>query len=99
MVYKGGQRDDFEQIDYYFGPDGFGNYAYDYEKKVGDIGTKHLHQDPAKKFLIEQVSQYPNEVTIICVGALTNITQVLSEQPDFKDNVRDFLLMGGTHQG
>ena len=40
---------------------------------------------------------YPNEVTIICVGALTNIQLALQSNPEFKDNVRDFLLMGGTH--
>eukprot|EP00347_Sterkiella_histriomuscorum_P021139 403335108 len=99
MVYKGGQRDDFEQIDYYFGPDGFGNFAYTFEKQNGEIGTKHLHQDSAQKFLIESVQQYPNEITIICVGALTNITRAIAEYPNFKSQIRDIVQMGGTHQG
>ena len=43
MVYKGGQRDDFEYTDFYFGPDGFGNFSNNYEKEFGNIGTKHLH--------------------------------------------------------
>eukprot|EP00347_Sterkiella_histriomuscorum_P016855 403351592 len=99
LVYKGGQRDDFEQIDYYFGPDGFGNFASTFEKQNGEIGTKHLHQDSAQKFLIESVQQNPNEITIICVGALTNITRAIAEYPNFKSQIRDIVQMGGTHQG
>ena len=76
-VYKGGQREDFEHVDFYFGPDGFGNFANEYEATQGPIGDKHLHPtDSASKFMIDTVNRFPNEVTIICVGALTNILEV-----------------------
>ncbi|MGX7203585.1 nucleoside hydrolase [Enterococcus pingfangensis] len=47
-------------------------------------------------FLVEQVNQFPNEVTVLATGALTNLFAAQKIDPDFFEKVQEVVLMGGT---
>jgi purine nucleosidase len=50
----------------------------------------------AVDFLIDSVSAMPGEITLIAVGPLTNIALAVRRYPALVDEVRDFVIMGGS---
>ncbi|CDW85680.1 inosine-uridine nucleoside n-ribohydrolase [Stylonychia lemnae] len=98
-IFKGYQKDDFQHTDFYYGPDGFGGHAHEYEENLGPIKDQHLGQENAIQFVIKAVNQYPKEITLISIGALTNIIKIHQEYPELPDMLRDVVLMGGNHKG
>ena len=48
------------------------------------------------EFLAEQVNCYPNEVTILATGALTNLAEAKRIDPLFFEKVKEIIVMGGT---
>lgn len=48
------------------------------------------------EFLAEQVNCYPNEVTILATGALTNLAEAKKLDPLFFEKVKEIIVMGGT---
>lgn len=48
------------------------------------------------QFLVKQVNCYPNEVTIIATGALSNLFEAQKIDPNFFEKVQEIVLMGGT---
>lgn len=49
----------------------------------------------AWEFMIEQVHRYPGEVTIMAIGAATNVAHAIQEDPTFADNAAGIIYMGG----
>ncbi|XP_046403864.1 uncharacterized protein C1683.06c-like [Ischnura elegans] len=45
------------------------------------------------------VSENPGQVTLICVGPLTNIALAVKTYPDFVDKVKEIYIMGGNSSG
>ena len=72
-----------DRIDYQFG------WAEDFES-YKPIAT------PAVRFLADTIRRYPNEVTIIAVGPLHNIGDLLREHPDVVPLVKRVVLMSGS---
>jgi purine nucleosidase len=70
------------------GEDGIGNTL------TGEPKRKAM-EDHAAKFIIEQIRQRPGEVTVICVGALTNLVQALLMDPGIARLVDRVVIMGG----
>ncbi|XP_012262666.2 inosine-uridine preferring nucleoside hydrolase-like isoform X2 [Athalia rosae] len=97
-VYKGahsplltpanGKSDDAGHV---HGSDGFGDV---FEDKP-DISN--LQKEHAVHALYKTVCENPGEVSIICLGPLTNIALAIKLYPDFINNVKDFYVMGGNH--
>lgn len=56
--------------------------------------TKPLNTT-AVEFMAEQIKKYPNEVTIIALGPLTNIALLVREHPEVVPLVKEILYMGG----
>ncbi|CAK9816829.1 Pyrimidine-specific ribonucleoside hydrolase RihA [Anthophora plagiata] len=81
--------------DQYHGADGFGDV---YDTK---IDTSQLQKEHAVCALNKIVSEYPDEVTVLCLGPLTNIALAIKMYPEFVKNVKSFYIMGGntTAQG
>ena len=48
------------------------------------------------EFLVQQINRFPNQVTIIATGALTNLYEAYQIDPEFFMKVREIVLMGGT---
>lgn len=45
------------------------------------------------------VFQYPNKVTLLCLGPLTNIALAIKTFPEIKENIKEAFMMGGSFRG
>lgn len=70
------------------GPHGLG----DLEFRVADF---HSVRDSAK-VMIDAVRNYPNEVTLLTLGPLTNVELACERAPDFLDLLKGLVCLGGT---
>ena len=52
-------------------------------------------------FLIEKITSAPGEITLVCIGPLTNVAVALRKEPRIVRDVKEVLIMGGAirHQG
>ena len=64
------------------------------EPEYGYPTTKAQEQS-AWDFMIEQVHKYPGEVTIMAVGAATNVATALKKDPEFVRDAAGIIYMGG----
>lgn len=58
-------------------------------------GNQQIEKNKAAQFLVDSVNQSPNEVTILAIGALTNLAQAALIDPTFFSKVKEIVLMGG----
>ncbi|KAL5273399.1 hypothetical protein ACFFRR_000251 [Megaselia abdita] len=78
----------------YYGCDGFGDLEYE-----NPVDTTPLQKDHAVNALHEFTSKYPNQVSLIFIGPLTNYAICSTMYPDFNKNVKDIYAMGGNWRG
>lgn len=78
----------------YFGNDGFGDFEFDKQLTAKINRTKH-----ASLAIIDLVKQYPGEVTIVCLGPVTNIATAIILEPNFLKYVKNIFIMGGSVNG
>ena len=52
-------------------------------------------------FLIEKIMSNPGEMTLVCIGPLTNIALAIRQEPRIVENVKEVFIMGGAirHEG
>lgn len=53
-------------------------------------------KEPAVEFLYKQLQANPGQLTLVAVGPLSNIAQLLTEHPDCKPWIKRLVLMGGS---
>ncbi len=70
------------------GEDGLGN-VLDFEPAAS------AETQSAVDFIIEQVKELPNEVTIIAVGPLTNLALAIQKAPKIIGQISEVVIMGG----
>ncbi|MEP7026123.1 MAG: nucleoside hydrolase [Actinomycetota bacterium] len=58
--------------------------------------TREAHSGHAVDYLIDEISSAPGEITLVAVGPLTNIALAVRRYPALVDQVRDFVIMGGS---
>ncbi len=51
----------------------------------------------AADLLIELVNDLPGKISIVAIGAMTNLAEAIKRSPDFARNVKEVLLMGGEY--
>lgn len=56
---------------------------------------KEAESQAAWDFMIEQVHKYPGEVTIMAIGAATNVAHAIQNDPDFVKDAAGIVYMGG----
>ncbi len=69
------------------GSDGLGNANF----PVASLHNMH----PAEKVICDEVRAAPNEVTIICLGPLTNISRAMHRDPDLLSLLGGLIICGG----
>lgn len=42
---------------------------------------------------------HPHEISLICIGPLTNIALAIKVYPEIKDKIKEVFIMGGNHRG
>ena len=59
------------------------------------------HQHPSEKVIAELIRLYPGEITVVCLGPLTNVARVLQREPGLAQDFGRILISGGavTHPG
>ena len=73
------------------GPDGLGGI---------DLPRARLHGGHvSEKVIWETVHAHPREVTIVCLGPLTNLSRVLARDPAIVEQIGEVVIAGGTSQG
>ncbi len=69
----------------------------DIPNKMGASSKEELGKSTdASKLLIEKVKEHPNELTLMTLGPLTNIATALRHYPEFFDDLKKIVIMGGT---
>lgn len=51
--------------------------------------------DHAVDLIISKVMQYPNKITLIAIGPLTNIAIAIRKEPQINRNIKELIIMGG----
>lgn len=75
--------------DFVHGSDGLGNTFPSPPKK------KKIDKN-ACEFLVDEVSEYPGEVTILALGPLTNIALAVKKDRSFASKVKKIVILGGS---
>ncbi|KAJ6638366.1 DnaJ like subfamily C member 1 [Pseudolycoriella hygida] len=95
-VYKGAAEPlvkDF-QGNYYHGVNGFGDVTF-----ATTCDSSLVSSESALSFIYRMVKDKPKQITLICVGPLTNIALAMKIYPDFSELVKDIYIMGGNYKG
>jgi purine nucleosidase len=90
-VYEGARRPlvkEFEHATHVHGEGGLGG---DFFPETG-IASAEGHAVDA---IVKTVRESPGEVTLICIGPLTNVAMALRREPDLNDLVDEIWVMGG----
>ncbi|KZV55056.1 putative uridine nucleosidase 1 [Dorcoceras hygrometricum] len=74
--------------DFVHGSDGLGNIAIPLPKSKKSEKT-------ASEFLVEEVSKYPGEVSILALGPLTNLALAIKRDSSFASKVKRVVILGG----
>jgi purine nucleosidase len=62
---------------------------------IKGAGKDSDRKSEAATFLVNIVNQYPNEITILATGSLTNLYGAYCLDPHFYEKVKEIVLMGG----
>ena len=73
------------------GPDGLGG--------AGLAVSQLARQHPSEKLMADECRSAPGDVTIVCLGPLTNVARALTRDPDFVNHVGRLVIMGGSVRG
>lgn len=76
---------------YLYGKDGLGNAGFEVSK------LQHLH--PSEKLIIDCVRDNPGDVTIVCLGPLTNLARAFRRDPALPSLIDRVVINGGTLSG
>lgn len=77
----------------YHGSDGFGD-VYNDQPDISRLQKEH-----AVCALHRITSEDPGNVSLICLGPLTNIAMAIKMYPEFMSNAKEFFVMGGNSTG
>ncbi|KAM0728265.1 Nucleoside hydrolase [Formica fusca] len=77
----------------YHGSDGFGD-VYTDEPDMDRLQKEHV-----VCALHRIISEDPGNVSVVCLGPLTNVAMAIKMYPDFVNNVKEFFVMGGNSTG
>ena len=61
----------------------------------GGFAVKIAEAESAVSFLVRSVMARPGEITLVAIGPLTNVAQAIRAEPEFAQNVRQLVIMGG----
>ncbi|KAK7284880.1 hypothetical protein RJT34_19634 [Clitoria ternatea] len=75
--------------DFVHGKDGVGNIF------LPPPQTEKIEKS-ASEFLVEKVSEYPGEVTVLALGPLTNLAMAIKRDSSFASNVKRIVILGGS---
>lgn len=81
----------------FFGSDGFGDFLDKFPAEPAP--EQYLREGPAAVALVRLVKENPGQLTLVCIGPLTNVALAARLDPGFLDNLRDLFILGGAARG
>ncbi|XP_026680067.1 probable uridine nucleosidase 2 isoform X1 [Diaphorina citri] len=78
----------------WFGKDGMGDFEFPNPPLWNESRPEH-----AVLFLIRHVRNFPGQISLICIGPLTNVAHAIKLYPGFLDNLQQIIVMGGAVKG
>lgn len=78
----------------YHGSDGFGDAP---DKEAPD--ESHIKAEHAVTALVRLSREHKGELTLVCIGPLTNAAMAIRMDSDFGSRIKDCYIMGGNHEG
>ncbi|HEY3282469.1 MAG TPA: nucleoside hydrolase [Armatimonadota bacterium] len=60
------------------------------------FASKSLRPQTAVEFLRGQIERYPGQITLIGIGALTNLGDLVTQHPELRSKIRGIVIMGGS---
>ncbi|MEC7567232.1 MAG: nucleoside hydrolase [Planctomycetota bacterium] len=82
---------DYRDARFVHGKDGLG--------EVGFVTSSHHQRRPSEKIICDETKADPGQISILCLGPLTNIARALNRDPTFAENVDQIMMMGGSVKG
>lgn len=79
-----------DNVRYLHGDDGLANLSLDIDLQ---------HTQSAEKVMVECVRNYPNDVTFVCLGPLTNVAGFIQRQPALAKSIDRIVIAGGSVNG
>jgi len=68
-------------------------------KKGAPVSSRTIKLKPQSKhavdFIIEQANKYPKEITMVCIGPLTNLALAIRKEPSLPGLLKETVIMGG----
>ena len=68
-------------------------------KKGAPVSSSTIKLKPQSKhavdFIIEQANKYPKEITMVCIGPLTNLALAIRKEPSLPELLKETVIMGG----
>lgn len=86
--------DTYNNMDKYVSPENYHNLGELYNSSWGYSVTE-AQELSAAEFMVEQVKQYPGEITILCIGPATNVALACQADETFAANTAGIIYMGG----
>lgn len=71
------------------GENGLGNVKIDLENSEGKMNGYAI------EFILQKVKEFPNEITLISVGPLTNLALAIQKEPQITQLFKEVIIMGG----
>ncbi|XP_055301164.1 nucleoside hydrolase-like [Sitodiplosis mosellana] len=81
-----------------FGSNGFCDVEFwkpHYPTDINEI----IQRQNAVEIIRELVIEHPHEISLICLGPLTNIAMAIKTYPEIKKDIKDVFIMGGNCKG
>lgn len=83
------------------GSDGLGDVT-----RLKDAKGARLYPDPVQRvspahavdLILERAERYPDELTLVAVGPLTNVARAIMRDPDRMRGLREIIIMGGAFE-
>lgn len=79
------------------GEDGLGDVAAQYGRTDADF--EGFHSKSAAQFIADTCAASPGEITLVCIGPLSNVAAAMSLRPDLPQLVKGLVIMGGAVHG
>jgi len=96
-VYRGAKEAlvvPYPSEEHYHGLDGFNDIKF---PTTPDIGR--IQEEPAWNAISRLTKEYPNEVTLVAIGPLTNVAIAMKADPGLAERIGELFIMGGNIEG
>lgn len=61
-----------------------------------DYSGKNIKPEPAVEFLRREIEKRPGQVTLLAIGALTNVGDLVTQHPELVSKIHRIVIMGGS---